>query len=208
MTYSILKIKGPDAAAFLHRQSSNDIDQLKEGEGNYVSFLNPQGKIRNLVYLIKSADGFDLVVDSKKLDHLEEDLKKYAIVEELEFEKPSVEVPSDIELEEFTESDNLIKLNLIPKYVSFSKGCFPGQEVLAKFKNVGEKKRKERANKYLDEALEVFNSAPNEGKEAEEANDKAIELLKKAIKDDPQCEDAYESLGVIMGRQNRNNERA
>ncbi len=204
MQYAALKVKGPDAAIFLHRQSSNDVEQLKNGEGNYVSFLSPQGKIRNLVYLIKRDDGLDLIVEASKLEHLEEDLKKYAIIEEIEFAKAELDensLPKNFELETFTENDNLIKLNLIQKYVSFSKGCFPGQEVLSKFKNVGEKKRKERANKYLDEALEVFNSAPNEGKEAEEANDKAIELLHKAIKDDPGCEDAYETLGVILGRQ-------
>lgn len=223
MQYSILKASGKDIKDFLHRQSSNDINQLSNYEGTYVAFLNPQGKIRNLVFLIRVDDGYELIIEASKLDHLKDDLEKYAIIEEVSFEESKRDldvdalrtfyqaksaenqklIPDSFELENYADNDSLIKLNLIGKYVSFTKGCFPGQETLSKFKNIGQKKRKERANKYLDEALNVFNSAPNEGDEAIAAQNKAIELLEKAIKDDPECEDAYETLGVILGRRGR-----
>ena len=85
------------------------------------------------------------------------------------------------------------------KYVSFTKGCFPGQEVLSKYKNIGLKKKEERSKRYTDEALEIFAQAKNNSTDL----DSAIELLKKAIKENPKNEDAYESLGVMLAKQEK-----
>lgn len=51
--------------------------------------------------------------------------------------------------------------------------------------------REEKAKKYYEKALIVF---------AENKEDEAVILLKKAIKNKPDFSDAYESLGVILSR--------
>lgn len=220
--FAILKLSGNDAHSFLEAQASNSLKDTRNGKGVYVSFLNPQGKIRNLVYIFCLSDpeqtntclDFALVIDSKKVQNLKTDLEKFIIIEDVSTEIISEElgsIPADLVLEEFGENDTLIKLNLIDKYVDFEKGCFPGQEVLSKYKNIGLKKKEERAQKYVDEALEIFNSAPNidenssseETKKFQKACEEAVSLLKKAISENPKNEDAYESLGVILGRQSK-----
>jgi Flp pilus assembly protein TadD len=84
--------------------------------------------------------------------------------------------------------------------VSFTKGCFPGQEPLAKFQNIGKPKRKERANANVDEALLLYARALDVN--STEVT-QAIELLKTALKEDPSNETALETLGVIYARQSR-----
>lgn len=206
MQLSALKVKGPDAADFLQRQSSNDITKLVDGSGSYVSFLDPHGKIKALAYLQKQADCY--LIFSTLESNLEAHLSKFIIIEDVELEALEMnddlqQIASNVSLEEFQAGDTLIKLDLLDKYVDFDKGCFPGQEVLSKYKNLGLKKREERSQKYLDEALEIFHTAPAEGEAAKKANNQAIELLEKAIAENSNNEDAYESLGVILGREAR-----
>ncbi|MFN9952895.1 MAG: tetratricopeptide repeat protein, partial [bacterium] len=96
--------------------------------------------------------------------------------------------------------DDEHKAQILPKYVSFTKGCFPGQEPLAKFQNIGKPKRKERANANVDEALLLYARALDVN--STEVT-QAIELLKTALKEDPSNETALETLGVIYARQSR-----
>lgn len=233
MEYSILKVSGTDAESFLQAKASNDLSKLKAGEGCFAAFLLAKGEISTLSYIIKnSAEDLVLIVAADKLKHCKEHLEKFVIIEEVNFEvsKPNGsetidldglakqypncfagEMQANFELEKFAEGDNLIKLDLIDKYVSFDKGCFPGQEVLSKFKNLGMKKRQERARKYTDEALQIFASAPHEKDDAskakhDEACKEAVSLLEKAIQEDPKNQDAFETLGVILARQEKYNE--
>jgi len=203
-----LKITGKDALSFVHRQASNEIANLKDNVGQYAAFLTPQGKIKALVYILKASTDELLLIDlTNRIQATQEHLQKFAIVEDLNFEiieppEAMVNELAKLVLEDFSADDTLMKLDLVDKYVSFSKGCFPGQEVLSKYKNIGLKKRQSRSQEYLEEALDIFAKA--KGQEAEaEANQTAIDLLKKAIKEDPKNEDAYESLGVILGRMQR-----
>lgn len=71
--------------------------------------------------------------------------------------------------------------------------------MLSKYKNIGLKKKEERSKRYTDEALEIFAQAKNN----QEDLDPAIELLKKALKENPRNEDAYESLGVMLAKQEK-----
>lgn len=178
----LLKLSGADAETFLQRQSSNSI------KDNYVAFLDPKAKIIALAF----AKNTELFCADETVEKLKSHLEKFAIVEEVEF---SIEdTDSEYELETFNEGDTLIKLDLLDKYVDFSKGCFPGQEVLSKYKNIGLKKKSERAEKYSDEALQFFAKGDEE---------RAIELLQKALGEDPKHETSLETLGVIYGRQNK-----
>ena len=109
----------------------------------------------------------------------------------------------NISIEAHEIGDSLINLTkddllVLKKYFPSEKGCFPGQEVLAKFIHIGLKKRSERATKYVAEARDIFTKAVNP-KDWQEAKD----LLRKALKEDNSNEDAYEALGVILGREGK-----
>lgn len=193
-----LIIQGKDALKFLKAQSSNDLDESKR---SYTAFLKNKAEIVSLAAVEKVQDHFEIFCSNPAI--LKEHLEKFIIVEDVEISFSEKEM-LDIGLDIFESDQSIIKLEndipgVINKYVSFTKGCFPGQEVLSKYKNIGLKKKEERSQRYIDEALEIFANAQNNSTDLEPA----IELLKKAIKENPKNEDAYESLGVMLAKQEK-----
>lgn len=198
-----LHITGNDAEAFLKRLSTNELPKL--GQGIYSGFLKANSEIVSLVYIKKESES-EFQIWTKDLELLKTHLEKFIITEDVLIEVDS-DANSSIDLDDYNTGDNLIKLSeeqpekkLLEKYVSFTKGCFPGQEPLAKFKNIGLKKREERSQSYLDEALDIFAKADT--KDATQL-DPAIDLLRKALKENPRNEDAMESLGVMLAKQGK-----
>jgi tetratricopeptide (TPR) repeat protein len=193
-----LKVTGKDAFSFLKAQSSNDLDESKR---NFTAFLKNKAEIVALAAIEKVNESYEIFTLNP--DILKEHLEKFIIVEDVEIEFSKKEM-MDIGLDLYEAGQSLIKLEeahpgIMDKYVSFTKGCFPGQEVLSKYKNIGLKKKEERSKRYTDEALEIFAQAKNNSTDL----DSAIELLKKAIKENPKNEDAYESLGVMLAKQEK-----
>ncbi len=196
--YACLRVAGPDAASYLQAQLSNDITS-----NSYTALLKPTALIIALAYLIRQEQGYFLLTAQEQSQSAFEHLSRFVITEDLQISQLKPDsypesllgaIPQDLVLEPVSAGDSLIKLDLVSKYVSFTKGCFPGQEALAKYKNLGLAKRKERSLRYLDEARHLH-------VESETASAEALELLRKAIKEDPSNEDAYEALGVLQARQ-------
>ncbi len=52
-THGILRLEGPDTAAFLHRLTSNDVNALEPGKGHYNALLTHKGKVLSLFYLYR-----------------------------------------------------------------------------------------------------------------------------------------------------------
>jgi len=226
MLFSLIKAYGEDVERFLHSQSTLNIKDLASNfngalaertSSAYTAFLSPKAEIRGLVYLVKSETGsaseFFLISESGKAFGLKEHLEKFIIFDDvfLSIEAEGLDLqqlrfffqdknPSflseNIILEDFTEADSLIKLNLVEKYFPKEKGCFPGQEVLSKFIHLGLKKRKERSLKYVEEARDLFTRL--ESPDYTEVK----KLIEKALKENPKNEDAYELLGVVLAREN------
>lgn len=191
----MLLITGNDAKTFIERQASNNL------KNKYVAFLSPQAKIISLAYLDETESGIELYANNE--EELKNHLEKFAIIEDINFEISDKQ--ADAELDSFQPGESIIQLNqnnsekkIFEKYIDFDKGCYPGQEPVSKFKNLGMRKREERAQEYLDEALQIFAAAPGP-----QDLDPAIELLRKALKENPKFEDAYESLGVMLAKQEK-----
>ncbi len=203
----MLKITGKDSYDFLQRQASNDLQDLTKPV--FTAFLKPNAEMISLASVLKNDD--EIFIESSNSEELKEHLEKFAIIEDISFEiidssSMDCHLASLLAVtDEFIAGESFIKLveahpekKLLEKYVSFTKGCFPGQEPLAKFKNIGLRKREERSQKLLDEALEIFAHS----KDPSEL-DPAIELLRKALKENPRNEDAMESLGVMLAKQEK-----
>lgn len=192
----------------------------------YTAFLSPKAEIKGLAYLVKNIaikeNGSDnnslrsdyfLISEFSKALGLKEHLEKFIIFDDVSFfieaegldldrlksffqEKNIKFFTENILLEDFSEGDSLIKLDLVEKYFPKEKGCFPGQEVLSKFIHLGLKKRKERSLRYIEEARDLFTRLENQD------YTEVKKLIEKALKENPKNEDAYELLGVVLAREN------
>jgi tetratricopeptide (TPR) repeat protein len=209
MQLKSLKISGQDSLSFMQRICSNDLKDLRTP--SYAAFCMANASLVSLAYIYKNSD--EVIVHCSNPETLKDHLKRFIVIDDVEVElinseslsNPNFHQENPIELEEFNLGDTFIKIvelypekNLLDKYISFTKGCFPGQEPLAKYKNIGLRKREERSQDLLDEALEMFAQSQNP-----QELDQAIELLRKALKENPRNEDAYESLGVMLAKQEK-----
>ena len=90
-------VTGKDRTKFLHNIVSNEVNNLKPGEGNYSTLLNSRGRLLVDFRLYLMEDYILLDVDGDNLAKLIKGLKRYIIV-------------NKVELEDQTESLSLISL--------------------------------------------------------------------------------------------------
>lgn len=146
-----LKISGKDAQSFLQGQLSNDIDKIADGQWQLNAYCQHQGRIIALLWVTKSADDFYLVFAADLQDVVFKRLKMFALNADIDFENtqknqlPLVGFESYPQIclassEKFIPQD--LNLDIDEVGVNFSKGCYPGQEVVARVKYLGEPKRR------------------------------------------------------------------
>jgi folate-binding protein YgfZ len=73
--WSRIRVSGPDAEAFLHGQLSADIKRLSPGDGCEACLLTPQGRVIDLLLVLRMETGFIIVcspgMGGEVKDHLE-----------------------------------------------------------------------------------------------------------------------------------------
>lgn len=79
-----LTASGPDAASFLHRMTSNEVNGLEPGQGCYATQLTAQGHMVADFYLLRMADHLLLETGYSVRDRLREILEKYIIADDVE----------------------------------------------------------------------------------------------------------------------------
>src|SRR5579859_326692 len=77
---------GEDRARLLHAMTTNQVQELKPGEGCYAFFLNPQGRILADVSLFCRADDFLLDVEPETRERLYQHLDKFIIADDVTLE--------------------------------------------------------------------------------------------------------------------------
>lgn len=151
-TYSLLTISGSDSATFLQGQLTCDVLKLNEGDITLGAACNRQGRVVANFWLQKVDETFELKLPSETIDLLEKHLKKYAIFSKVQFEKKYLD--EEINYLDLIERGNAL---ILPKTseqftpqminleklggVSFKKGCYLGQEVVARTEHLGKLKR-------------------------------------------------------------------
>lgn len=60
--HAVIHVTGPDAQSFLQAQCMNDVNALEAGQWQYNGWLNPQGRVMALFYLMKIEAGHFLVI--------------------------------------------------------------------------------------------------------------------------------------------------
>ena len=161
---SALAISGIDAATFLQGQTTCDVNNDKLG-----AFCNPKGRVISTFLLFKNENGFVLILPTSLLKIIQERLLRYKLrakIEIMETDLPEFESPENMPWLCPETSEQFIPqwLNLdILGGISFTKGCYTGQEIVARTHYLGEVKRRLFVARYeIDSDVEPNSSIIDE----------------------------------------------
>ena len=158
-THSIIQISGIDSAEFLQGQITNDINLVSNDKFIDSAICNVQGRVISLFMIRKYAEDFQIIVDSSLSVKLLNHLKKYAVFFKTEMNiisqlSKGLVVISDEDWEKDCIKKGRAEINdhLSEKFtphelnyhnneiINFQKGCFTGQEVIARMQYRGKLK--------------------------------------------------------------------
>jgi len=80
----LLQFTGPDRLSFLQGMLSNDLRDIKPGEGQYATVLTQQGKVLGDVRVLRSENSFYLDLWEVIKDKIVEHLNRYLVADEVE----------------------------------------------------------------------------------------------------------------------------
>jgi folate-binding protein YgfZ len=153
--YGVLAFRGTDAARFLQGQLSADIEKLVPGARTLAGLHNPQGRVIALLNISRiSPDEFQARLPAELLDAVASRLRKYVLraklaIEVLPGEPAMPDALEDIRAgvpEVFSATSEsfvaqMLNLDLLGA-IAFDKGCYTGQEVIARAHYRGRVKRR------------------------------------------------------------------
>ena len=149
----LVTVTGPDAASYLHSQLAQDVHDLPVGETRWTFVLEPTGKVDVLARVTRTADDtFVLDTDAGFGEALADRINRFKI-----------RVQADVEVTPATTTDptedheaariaaawprmgaEIVPEDTIPattgiveQAVSFTKGCYPGQELVERMHSRG-----------------------------------------------------------------------
>lgn len=158
----LIKVSGPDSAKFLQGQLTCDIKQANSDALLLAAHCNVKGRIESLFQLFTLDQDFYLLMPASIIDHAFTTLKKYAVFSKVQLsiiEVTDVKLPVTL-LDDFTawRQQNIehgipcLFPQTIGKFlphdvnlpdlgaVSFSKGCYIGQEIVVRMQHLGKPK--------------------------------------------------------------------
>lgn len=157
--YKVISVSGTDAVDFLQGQLTQDVAQLPERGYLLSAWCNPKGRVFVTIRLFRLNDAIGLAVPENIAEAVSKRLAMYRLRSKVEIAvlddvSPTTEpgesglaplIDAGIPTIDETNSEmftphmlNLDKLDAI----SFSKGCYMGQEVVARTENLGRSKRR------------------------------------------------------------------
>lgn len=78
--HRVIRVLGPDAKPFLQSQCMNDVNLLGDGDWQYNGWLNPQGRLLALFYIVQASfDNLCLILPELPAQALVDALKKYRL---------------------------------------------------------------------------------------------------------------------------------
>jgi len=149
---STINVTGPDAFEFLQGQLSNDLRNLDDGAEIAAAWCNPKGRVIWFGRLRKTADGYALAAPIATAESIVKRLTLFRFRAKTDFAivagtplDPLDEIARghafiDTEQsEQFT--PHMLNLDLLDA-ISFDKGCYTGQEIVARTHYKGATKRR------------------------------------------------------------------
>jgi folate-binding protein YgfZ len=157
-TYSTIIIRGEDAFDFLQAQLTADLQDLTEENSPRSirsAWCNPKGRVICIAELSRSLDGFEMVLPTELVDAVVQRLTLFRFRSKVEFESRPDSTKNEAsaleqlqagipeitlaQSEDFT--PHMLNLDLLG-IVSLDKGCYPGQEIVARTHYRGASKRR------------------------------------------------------------------
>jgi folate-binding protein YgfZ len=147
MPVDVVRVAGPDAAAYLQGQLSQDVAALGAGDRAYSFVLAPTGKIDAFVEVVRAGDDdFELRVDAGFGDALDARLRRFLLRTKatVTLESSSAAIADEADEAERVRSGRLsmaheidertvpAETGWVDRAVSFTKGCYTGQELVAR----------------------------------------------------------------------------
>ena len=142
--WSQLHLQGSDTESFLQGQLTQDVG-VSSGEIRYALLLQPDSKIVAFLGLQRDGDGFNLLVAREAADDAAARLKRFMIrvdcklseekvdhgLWRTEEERTALRLPAPRDFAKgFT--PHTFGRNFVEKTISFTKGCFTGQELVGR----------------------------------------------------------------------------
>ena len=148
---SIIQISGVDSAEFLQGQITNDINFVSDNKILTSAICNVKGRVLAVFRILRSSSGFLIFVNKSVAEKFKTHLEKYAVffktkIEFIDKAIDGIEIISESEWKlnciergfvEITESISEVFTPHELNYqnlglINFEKGCFTGQEVIAR----------------------------------------------------------------------------
>ena len=160
--YSKILASGPDAFDFLQAQLSNDLRLLEERAELLSAWCNAKGRVICILRLRRTAGGYEMILPAELAEPVLKRLTMFRFRASVELE-PAAASPEDLGIpgsmddwllenlraglpeiwqaqsEQFT--PHMLNLDRVGA-ISFDKGCYPGQEIVARTHYRGSSKRR------------------------------------------------------------------
>lgn len=149
-----IRVSGPDATRFLNGQVTNDVTLATAEASLPACLLNAKGGLEQFVQIRRENGAYLLQAAPEEEEHLLSRLDKYLIADDVTLNVEGIVTSWD----QATEQERIIRgqpgwpqelfPGLLPAEagldvtaVSFSKGCYTGQEVVSRMKRAGKTNR-------------------------------------------------------------------
>lgn len=160
--YSSLTVRGNDALSFLQGQLTNDLSRLDSGNRMLAAWCNPKGRVICLFRVSRNASGFGLALPDELAEAVQKRLTMFRFRARVEFgleEASAADLGAPASIQDWrldnlragvpdirtTQSEaftpHMLNLDLLDA-ISFDKGCYTGQEIVARTHYRGATKRR------------------------------------------------------------------
>jgi len=150
---SIINVTGNDTFDFLQGQFSNDLEILEKEPALLTAWCNPKGRVIILTNVTRTAGGYSFPVPAEMVDDIVKRLTMFRFRAKVEFTIEAAIDANDArdaihagipsigrkQSEKFT--PHMLNLDLLGA-ISFDKGCYTGQEIVARTHYKGATKRR------------------------------------------------------------------
>ena len=149
----LVTVTGPDAASYLHSQLAQDVHDLPVGETRWTFVLEPTGKVDVLARVTRTADDtFVLDTDAGFGEALADRINRFKIRVQADVEvtpAATTDPTEDHEAARIAAAWPRMGAEIVPEdtipattgiveqAVSFTKGCYPGQELVERMHSRG-----------------------------------------------------------------------
>ncbi len=156
-----LKVAGADAATFLHGQFTTDVTGLADGQAGLSAWCDPKGRALFTFILARRDEAFLLLLPADMRETFSKRLSMYRLRADVAIADADAQAIPPTPYLSATDATSLIRqgipllhpptsgrflpqeLNLDDLHaLSFSKGCYPGQEIIARLRYRGAVKRR------------------------------------------------------------------